>query len=195
MNIEKIKKAKTEFIGKEIKYYKEISSTQDKAKELVNIPVENGTIVITDNQTKGKGTKGRTWYSSEGKNITMTIIIYPNCTIDILDGITIKIAEIVRKVILNLYGIKLQIKPPNDLILNNKKIGGILTETKILKNDVQQLLIGIGFNVNETEFSKETIDIATSLKKEYKKEFLLEDIIINFIEELEAHIKEKVNIS
>ena len=73
-------------------------------------------------------------------------------------------------------------------MLYNKKIAGILTETKILKNEVQQLLIGIGFNVNETEFSEETINIATSLKKEYNKEFSIEDIIISFIEELERKI-------
>ena len=185
MDIEKIKKANTKYLGKQIQYYKELCSTQDRAKELVNLKTANGTIVITENQIKGKGTKGRTWYSSMGKNITMTIIIYPNCTIDKLDGITLKIAEIMQNVILKLYNIKLEIKLPNDLMLNNKKIAGILTETKILKNEVQQLLIGIGFNVNETEFSKETINIATSLKKEYNKEFSIEDIIISFIEELE----------
>lgn len=185
MDIEKIKKANTKYLGKQMQYYKELGSTQDKAKELVNLNVANGTIVITENQTKGKGTKGRTWYSSMGKNITMTIIIYPNCIIDKLDGITLRIAEIMQNVILKLYNIKLEIKLPNDLMLYNKKIAGILTETKILKNEVQQLLIGIGFNVNETEFSKETINIATSLKKEYNKEFSIEDIIISFIEELE----------
>ena len=188
MDIEKIKKANTKYLGKQIQYYKELGSTQDKAKELVNLKAENGTIVITENQIIGKGTKGRTWYSSMGKNITMTIIRYPNCTIDKLDGITLKIAEIMQNVILKLYNIKLEIKLPNDLMLNNKKIAGILTETKILKNEVQQLLIGIGFNVNETEFSKETINIATSLKKEYNKEFSIEDIIISFIEELERKI-------
>lgn len=188
MDIEKIKKANTKYLGKQMQYYKELGSTQDKAKELVNLNVANGTIVITENQTKGKGTKGRTWYSSMGKNITMTIIIYPNCIIDKLDGITLRIAEIMQNVILKLYNIKLEIKLPNDLMLYNKKIAGILTETKILKNEVQQLLIGIGFNVNETEFSKETINIATSLKKEYNKEFSIEDIIISFIEELERKI-------
>lgn len=189
MNIEKIKKANTKYLGKNIVYYESISSTQDEAKKIVKDNPINGTLVITDEQTKGKGTKGRTWYSSKGNNITMTIILTPNCKLNALDGITIKIAEVMVNIIDELFNIKLQIKEPNDLILNNKKIAGILTESKTLHDEVKQLIIGIGFDVNETNFNEGTKNIATSLKKEYGKDFCIEDIIIKFLEEFEKSIR------
>lgn len=185
MNIEKIKKANTKYIGKEIIYYKELGSTQDEAKKRIKSAIKNGTIVITDKQTKGRGTKGRIWYSGEENNIAMTIVIYPNCTIEKLNGLTIKIAQVLVNSIKKLYNINLNIKEPNDLILNNKKLAGILTESTTYNNQVKHILVGIGFNVNETEFSKDTINIATSLKNEYGKEFSNEDIIIKFIEQFE----------
>lgn len=191
MNIEKIKKANTKYIGKEIIYYEEVDSTQDEAKKMIESGIENGTIIIADNQTKGKGTKGRTWYSGKSKNIAMTIIIYTNCKIQKLDGLTVKIAQALVDSIRELYSIELSIKKPNDIILNNKKLSGILTEAKTCKNQVKHILIGIGFNVNETEFSRDTINIATSLKKEYGKEFCKEDIIIKCIEQFEKILIDK----
>lgn len=185
MDVEKIKKANTQYLGKNIIYYTELSSTQDEAKKLLKSETKNGTIVITDKQTKGRGTKGRVWYSGEAKNIAMTMIIYPNCTIEKINSLTIKIAQTIANAIKELYNIKLSIKEPNDLILNNKKISGILTESTTYRNKVKYILIGIGFNVNEIEFSTDTIDIATSLKKEYSKEYNIEDIIIKFIEKFE----------
>lgn len=188
MDIEKIKNANTKYFGKEIIYYKKIESTQDEAKKIVEDNIKSGTIIITDNQIKGKGTKNRSWYSSKEKNITMTLIIYPDCTIEKLEGLTIKIAETLVSTIYELYNIKLNIKVPNDLMLNNKKIAGILTESSTYKNIVKHIIIGIGFNVNETNFSEHTIEIATSLKKEYEHDFQREEIIIKFIEKLEKEL-------
>lgn len=187
MDIEKIKKANTKYIGKEIIYYKQIGSTQEYAKTILG-KTKNGTIVITDNQTNGIGTKGRTWYSNNEKNITMTVIIYPNCDIKKLEGYTVKVAEAMRDTIKELYNINLKIKVPNDLIINNKKISGILTNSTTLDGVVKYLLVGIGFNVNEEKLANEISEIATSLKIEFDKEFSREDIIINFIEKLEKLI-------
>ena len=82
-----------------------------------------------------------------------------------------------------MYGYELRIKIPNDLMLNGKKICGILTEVHTQGEKIEYLLISIGFNVNETEFD-ELSDIATSLKKEYQKEFDREKIIINIINKI-----------
>ncbi|MBO5479435.1 MAG: biotin--[acetyl-CoA-carboxylase] ligase [Clostridia bacterium] len=192
MEIEKIKKANTKIIGKEIIYYESIASTQKEAKaKLKENSIKNGTIIIAGNQTGGIGTKGRTWYTNKEENITMTIVLYPKCSIHQLEGITIQIAKAMKDAIKDLYNISLQIKYPNDLLLNGKKIGGILTESATTKGDVTHLLIGIGFNVNQTSFPKEIETIATSLKKEMKKEYTKEDIIIKFIEKLEEEIKVK----
>lgn len=193
MDLEKIKNARTKYIGKNIIYFKEIDSTQKYSKEMVNNNLKNGTIVITDNQTKGIGTNGRNWYSNIGKNITMTITVYPNVDVNKLNNLTIDVARAMQKTIQDLYNINLNIKKPNDLIINNKKIAGFLVETGLIKQKVNYILIGVGFNVNEVEFNIEIKDIATSLKEEFKKDFSREDIIVNFIENLENVINNLVN--
>lgn len=186
MNINKIKMSKTDYIGRQIIYKNEVESTQSLAKDLVkNDYIYNGTVIITDNQTKGKGTHGRVWNTSKGKNITMTIILKPNCDINLLDKLTIQIAEAIKIAIKELYGYDLIIKYPNDLLLNGKKICGILTQSSTTKNIVNYILIGIGFNVNEERFPENLKEIATSLKKEYLNEFNREDIIIKILKEIE----------
>lgn len=188
MDINKIKDANTKYIGKNILYYEQVKSTQDKAKELVQ-NLQSGTIIIADMQTNGKGTKGRIWYNNEeAKNIAMTIVLKPHCSIQNLQGLTFKIAEILQGVIFELCNCNLQIKLPNDLMLNDKKICGILTECVTLKETVKVIYIGIGFNVNATQFNSEIVDVATSLKNELNREFCREDIIKSFIEQLEKAI-------
>lgn len=185
MDLEKIRKAKTNYIGKEIIYKEEMESTQEIARKLAKNGAKSGSLIITDNQTKGKGTKGRIWETSKEKNITMTIIIKPNFKTKQLEGLTLKIAETIKKAIQELYGYNLAIKIPNDLLLNGKKICGILTQTASIGNKVNYILIGIGFDVNEENFSEELQEIATSLKSEYSKEFEREEIIVKIIEEIE----------
>ncbi len=176
MNIEKIEKETKQ----KINYYKEIESTHLHAKEIQN---KGDAVLIAEVQTAGIGTKGRKWHTGENKNIAMTIIKHPKCKISKLEGLTIKIAKDIKEVIKEMYGYELQIKIPNDLMLNNKKICGILTEVHTQGEKIEYLLISIGFNVNETEFG-EFNDIATSLKKEYQKEFDKEKIITNIINKI-----------
>ena len=177
MNIEKIEKE----TNQKIKYYKEINLTHLYAKK---IEKEGNQILIAEVQTAGIGTQGRKWHTGENKNIAMTIIKHPKCKLKELEGLTTKIAKAIQKAIEKMYGYKLKIKMPNDLILNDKKICGILTEVHTQGENIEYLLISIGFNVNEDSFSDELKKIATSLKEEYKKEFSREDIIINIIKSL-----------
>ena len=182
MNIEKIEKETKQ----KINYYKEINSTHIHAKE---IEKQGDQILIAEVQTAGIGTKGRIWHTGESKNIAMTIIKHPECKVKALEGLTSKIAEVIQQIIKEMYGYELQIKIPNDLILNGKKICGILTEVHTQGDKIEYLLISIGFNVNEDSFSIELKEIATSLKTEYKKEFSREDIIINIINKINLLIK------
>ena len=115
----------------------------------------------------------------------MTIILHPKCKIDDLDNLTVEIAEKIRKSIYELYGYELEIKEPNDLMFNGKKICGILTEIHTQGEKIKYLLISFGFNVNEDGFSEETKDIATSLKKETGREFSREEIISKIDEKIE----------
>lgn len=193
MYIEQIKQTNTQYLGKEIIYYNQIDSTQDEAKRIVEGNVKNGTIILADTQTKGRGTKGRKWYTKNSGNIAMTIILYPNCNINKLQGLTMEIAKCMVIAINQLYGYVLDIKEPNDLMLNGKKIGGILTETAVLNENVKHILIGIGFNVNELNFDEEICNIVTSLKLEYNIEFSVEKIIIKFLEIFEQKFEERLD--
>lgn len=187
MNIKKIEKAiaKNKRIGIKLEYYKNIDSTHIYGKEIGEKSENNGKVLIAEEQTKGIGTQGRKWYTGKGKNIAITIILQPKCKVKQLDGLTIKIAKSIQEAIYEMYGYKLEIKKPNDLMLNNKKICGILTEIHTMGEKIKFLLISFGFNVNENNFSDQTKEIATSLKREFNKEFSREDIIIKIIEKLE----------
>ena len=120
----------------------------------------------------------------------MTIILQPKCKITDLKNLTIEIANCMQKTIYDLFEIRLDIKEPNDLILNGKKISGILTEINTIGEKINYLLISIGFNVNEEFFLDDLKDIATSLKKEFDKDFSREEIIVSFIRNLESTLKE-----
>ena len=137
-------------------HYKKIDSTQ---KEVWR-KLENGIIVSADIQTEGIGTHGRTWYTTQKGNVAVSIGLEPNVAVTKLENLTIEIAEIILEVFNDLYQIKLQIKHPNDIMINDQKVGGILTETKLQGEIVKQLVIGIGINTNNEE-------ISTSIKKEF----------------------------
>ena len=196
MNIQKIQKAQTKIIGKTIKYQEQITSTHTIAKKIATEEKKfiNGTIIIADLQTAGIGTKGRKWYTGKGKNIAMTIMLKPKCKIQKLQNLPKTIAISMKQAIKELYQYELTIKEPNDLLLKGKKICGILTEINTISEQINYLLISVGFNVNEEKFSPETENIATSLKKEFYKGFQREDIITRFIEILENNIIEEIEL-
>ena len=195
LDIEKIKtNLKTSFLGKNIIYHEEIDSTQDEAKRLVKQgKATNGMYIVTDNQTKGKGTKGREWYGGEYENICGTFVLIPNCNIKQIENLTILIAQCLVKTIKDLYDIKLDIKYPNDVMCNRKKVSGILTESVTNKEIVKYIFIGIGIDVNQIIFTPEIEQIATSLKKEYNKEFNREEIISSFFNTFEKEYKKLIN--
>ncbi len=185
MNLEQIKNAKTKYLGKNIIYFPKMPSTQEYAKKTVDTNIPNGTLIITDYQTNGKGTKDRKWLTTNEENITMTFIVHPNKEISKLEGITIKIANAIQKAIFELYGYVLDIKEPNDLLLNGKKIVGILTQAITISQKVTHIYVGIGLNVNQEKFPTELENIATSLKKEYNISFEREEIIVKILEKIE----------
>ena len=166
-----------------IEEYEEIESTHKYLKENQQKYKEK-TIILANRQTGGIGTKGRSWFTGSSKNIAMSVLYKPMCNVQNLDGLTVNIAKILKDKIQSSYNIELKIKEPNDLMLNNKKICGILTETNIIGNKINYLIISIGFNVNETDFPEELEDIATSLKKETGNEFNKEEITQQFIKVL-----------
>lgn len=191
MNIEDIRNIETKIIGKVIEYYEEIDSTHDYAKNNID-KLKSGTVILAEKQTAGKGTKGRKWYTGANKNIALTIALKPECNIGNISTLTVDIAVIVQKTIKELYGYELKIKDPNDLIINDRKVAGILTESSTIGDKLKYIVLSLGFNVNEDIFDKDTEKIATSLRKEYKKIFSREEIIKCLLKNIDEYYVSKV---
>ena len=133
MKVKTQEKITSEVIAKNIIYFDKLDSTQKYAKKLAEEGTKNGTMVLSNNQIDGIGTHERKWHSEEGKNISFTLIIYPKCAISELDTLTVDIAKCIVDTVYEIYGAKLDIKKPNDLMCNGKKIGGILTQITTLR--------------------------------------------------------------
>ena len=140
---------RTKELGKNIEYYNRLDSTNTEAWELVEEDNNHGTIVITENQTNGKGQKNKTWGMVPGKSLVFSLILTKNYPID-HSGIICLSVSLALIESLNKRGLDAQLKWPNDLLIDGKKIGGILCETKIEKNDIKNMVIGVGVNVNES---------------------------------------------
>lgn len=163
-----VKQFDTDVIGKMVIHYEKIDSTQKEVwRRIEENNIENGTVIIADIQTDGIGTHGRKWYTTEKQNIAFSFVTFPNVEVKKLENLTTKIAKILVSIFENTYHIKLEIKKPNDLMIKGKKVGGILTQTKLQGEIVKNLVIGIGINTNQSNFDEEIETIATSVKKEF----------------------------
>ena len=179
----KLDNLQTKFIGQDFKYFKSIDSTQTYVKKIDSEnTAKNGTVVFSEIQTAGIGTHSKKWYTGKGKNIAFTFVLYPDCKLKRFDRFTYMIAETMLETIQSLYNINLQVKIPNDIVYNGKKMGGILTESVSQGEIVKKIFVGIGFNVNQEEFPGNLSEIATSMKKEFDKDFDREEILKKFLE-------------
>ena len=159
-------------------HYKTIDSTQKEIwRRVESKKIKDKTIIIADVQTAGIGTHGRIWHTDEENNIAFSVYLEKNCKIEEISNLTIDIAKNIVKVFKEMYNIDLDIKYPNDIYHNGKKIGGILTETKVQKGIVKCIVIGIGINTNQTVFADDIKEFATSIKKEFGITVKNEDVI------------------
>lgn len=174
-------------IGKRILHYEEINSTNDKLRILAKDGENEGTVVIANSQTDGKGRLQREWISDKDKNIYMSMLIKPNIPPYVASGITQVVAISVVKALETIYNLDFSIKWPNDIILNGKKVCGILTEMDGEIDKLNYIIIGIGVNVNQEIISEEIKDKATSLLIESKKNADRRQIIASILNEFEKN--------
>ena len=173
--------------------YKKIDSTQDEIwRRIKNGKINNGTLIMADIQENGRGTHGRVWHTDEEKNIAFSFFIELNCNIKKIEGVTTDIAEIILNILKEDYKIELEIKQPNDIVYHAKKIGGILTETKLASEQVKYLVVGIGINTLKMQFTDDIKELATSIKKEFKKEIEAQEFIAKFCNKFEKYILERI---
>lgn len=188
-----LKNLKTKFLGKNNIYHEKIDSTQNEIWRQIEKLAPNGTLVIADIQTNGIGTHGRVWHTDEENNIAFSFFVKLNCSVNRLEGITTQIAKIIIDIFKVKYGVDLNIKEPNDIVINGKKIGGILTQTKISSQIAKYIVIGIGINTNKEKFSEDIKNIATSIKKEFNIQIDREDFITEFCNIFEQKLTERIN--
>lgn len=184
---------RTDTIGKNIVYFNEIDSTNIKAKELAQRNIEDGSIIIAEKQTLGSGRFNRKWISPNG-GLWFTLVLRPNLPPNEAPKITQIAAAAIYKTLSDL-DINISIKWPNDIILNNKKLCGILAEMKCDMDTVHYLVLGIGMNINinEKDFDEITRPIATSLKIQFNREFNRSEILANFLNNFERLYYKFVN--
>ena len=165
---------KTAWAGKEIIYFEVTDSTNIQAKRLAEEGAPHGTLIVAGRQESGRGRRGRFWESPEGSGIFMTIVLRPDFYPGQASMLTIVAAMAVAKAIRTSLSLPAQIKWPNDIILNGKKICGILTEMNTDIDTIHYVVIGIGINVSNESFEGEAAAIATSLFRESGAEDLSE---------------------
>ena len=140
-----IRDLKTKNIGKRVYYFEELDSTQNFAQQIAADKKENGTIVIAEKQTSGRGRLDRKWTSPKG-GIWFSLIIHPKFDVSSSTLIPILSAVALSKSIKKILGVETEVKWPNDIILNGKKVAGILVDASVQANNIDYLILGIGIN-------------------------------------------------
>lgn len=177
---------KTEFIGHDIHYFKEVDSTNDVAKYLAEEGAEEGTIVVAEIQNRGKGRRGKTWISPPG-GVWMSIILRPDIPPFNAPQLTLVTGVAVAETLKKECDLDVGIKWPNDILIGNKKVCGILTEVNASIEKVNYVVVGIGIdmNVDVPLFPPDLQKGATSLKNELNTEINGALLVQKFLLEFE----------
>lgn len=181
-------KLETELIGRNFIYCDEIDSTNSELLGDRQNSKKNGTVLLAEKQLSGKGRKNRTWQSAKGLNLTFSILL----TKEILDEININHLNLASSLsvaiaIENLFQLRTELKWPNDVLVNRKKVAGILTETSIKGSKIERAVVGIGINLNQVAFQGEFNLPPTSLKLEIGDSINRENMLaemLNIFEEI-----------
>ncbi len=156
----------TRWAGRRIYYYPETDSTNIRIRQLADEGAPHGTLAVADMQTAGRGRRGRTWESPAGSSIYMSILLRPDLMPSAAPPLTLVMACSVAEGIMDCEDVKVQIKWPNDVIINGRKLVGILTEMSTQVDYIDHVIIGVGINVNMTEFPDSIRETASSLRIE-----------------------------
>lgn len=186
----------TNWLAKTLIHKPIVSSTQDIAHELAKKGAEHGTIILANEQTKGKGRMNRAWYSKAGKGIWLSMILRPSIYPYEAPQLTLLSATVIADAIKKMTNLQPQIKWPNDVLINGKKIAGILTEMHAEQDQIHYVVIGIGLNVNqeiedipaELQHRASSIQIESNEICDIRK--IAQNLLAMFEKEYEAFIHE-----
>lgn len=179
---------KTQLIGTNIVTVAKTTSTNDLAKNYAKNGAEEGLVVIATKQTQGRGRRGRQWHSNEN-GLYCSILLRPRISLDQAAKITLLTGVAVVETLQEHYSVNAILKWPNDVLVNGKKICGILTELSADPEMINYLVIGIGLNTNQKSnlWPKEIAEIATSISIETKQKIKTQNILQQLLAKLEQH--------
>lgn len=178
----------TEVFGKrDIAYFNETDSTNLRAKDLAEQGAPEGTVVIAESQTEGRGRRGRAWFSPPGEGIYVSVILRPELAANEVARLTLLTAVAVAETLLSLTPLGVRIKWPNDIMLQRKKLAGILTQVSTELDTVDYVVVGLGLNVNTplSGFPRSLRDKATSIRIETGEPFPRIGLLRLYLERLE----------
>ncbi|HDZ91704.1 MAG: biotin--[acetyl-CoA-carboxylase] ligase [Deltaproteobacteria bacterium] len=178
----------TEVFGRgEIVYFRETDSTNARARELADQGAPEGTLVVAESQTKGRGRKGRSWFSPPGTGIYASLILRPDLSPDEAPRITFVTAISAAEALLSLTLLDVAIKWPNDILIKEKKVAGILTEISAEMDVIDYMVVGLGMNVNNPHLPHDIAERATSVLMETGGEFQRVKILREYLRRQERY--------
>ncbi len=187
---ELMSRMQTNWAARSIVYLDETGSTNNDAKRLADEGEVHGTLVVSDTQSSGRGRRGKAWSSPPGTTISMTLLLRPSFMPDKASMLTLLMAMAVTTAIEEECALQTKIKWPNDIIINRKKVAGILTEMNAETDYIHYVVIGVGINVNLEAVPEEIAEIATSLRLEKKRKVSRAEIIERTMYHFEQYYEE-----
>lgn len=180
----------SQWLGKDLRFYDTIDSTNLEVRRLAEAGAEHGLTVIAEEQVSGKGRRGRSWLGKAGTGIWMSFLLKPEIALENSSMLTLITALAVGKAINEVTNVSCGIKWPNDLIVNGKKVCGILTELSAQMDELNYIVVGLGINVNMEEFPDDLKDKATSLQIETGKRVYRAPLAAKVLEYFEKYYEQ-----
>ena len=179
----------TSWLGQNYFFFEELTSTNSYAKKMSRVDTLQGVLVVADHQTQGRGQYERNWEATAGQNLTFSLVFEP-ATGSRLTVLSLACALAVAEVCGTESGVGHPVlKWPNDILVRDRKIGGILTEAIFNGNVIERVVIGIGINVNQIEFNAEISDRTTSFALETKKNYSRERLLAHILSKIEYYYR------
>jgi BirA family transcriptional regulator, biotin operon repressor / biotin---[acetyl-CoA-carboxylase] ligase len=180
-----LKGLKTAIVGRTILYYRSLPSTMDLAKKLAEEGVREGTVILCDEQTEGRGRQGRKWFASPSSSVLMSVIFRP--TISQLPELNMLGSLSIVQTIDKLAMMKSTVKWPNDVLIDGMKVAGILMENVLQGEVLQAAILGVGMNLSlDVSPYPEISSIATSLSAKAGKDFDRDYVLCTLLEEMDT---------
>lgn len=181
-------KLRAKRFGSDVSFHEQVKSTQDVAREMAEDGAREGTLVIAEEQLGGRGRMGRSWVSPQGKGLWMSMVLRPNVPIHCAPQLTLLTAVALCRSLKRMTELPIGIKWPNDLLVNGKKISGILLESAAEDERLKYIIAGVGLSVNlsEGDYPEELLEKATSLRIQAGRTFSRKVILDDFLLEWET---------